>query len=120
MSEHDERHANEPRPVEERNVERLLGKAYRPETPSASFVADVTGRMLDEAAARQGNRLRMEDHMRTSGNKNWRVWIPWAIAAMVMIAIGIVAVVVALGKYDTAVRREGAVVWINGDAYVPA
>ena len=40
MSEHDERHSDDAKPAAAMNVERLLAKAYRPETPSASFAAE--------------------------------------------------------------------------------
>src|SRR5688500_2043550 len=109
MSEHD-KNINESKPVEEQNLERLLTTSYRPETPSASVVADVTERMLEEAAAARSAAgtvsMRMGAHMRTSGS-NWRIWIPSAIAATLMIVLGVRAAVVAMRK-DDAVRREVA------------
>ena len=67
--------------VADQNVERLISKAYRPESPSPDFAQRVTKRMLAEASGRAAATPRRRQ------TALWSV-ARWAVAAVVLIAIG--------------------------------
>jgi ferric-dicitrate binding protein FerR (iron transport regulator)/tetratricopeptide (TPR) repeat protein len=69
--------------IAERNVERLVSTAYRPEVPSQEFVERVATAMLAEARERAASApVRRQSVLRRS--------LPWAVAATLLLSLGAV------------------------------
>src|SRR5688572_28234081 len=74
-----------PNHIGDDNIERLLSRAYEPVEPDGAFVEQVRARMVREGTRRADSRRPRE----------WR-WGWAALAAGVMLAVGVVAVVMKL------------------------
>jgi tetratricopeptide (TPR) repeat protein len=98
--------------VADRNVERLLAEAYRPEVPDSDFVARTTAAM--QQAATEFSSARAPGRR---GRLTWRL-VRWSVAATLLVAAG--AVLGALWLAKPGYEREGSLVWINGKPYRPA
>ncbi len=78
--------------VGDQNVERLLGKAYQPETPDSEFVKRVEALMV--SAAREGAEARAHESPRVTIARRpayqWRKLAWSAVAATILVGVGFV------------------------------
>ncbi len=70
--------------VAERNVERLIAAAYRPEVPDADFLDRATQAVQDAA----GERRQATAQSRTARRSVALRWAGWAVAAAALVALG--------------------------------
>jgi ferric-dicitrate binding protein FerR (iron transport regulator) len=95
-------------PIAERNVERLLTSAYRPEAPSAAFVAEVRAAMR---AAAQG-RATPSPRPQAGGLRS----LAWAVAASLLLVLGAIVGLALLGEHAPPQPGETAQAAARGQA----
>ena len=104
-----ENQPDDPSPVADENVERLLAGAYRPEVPDAEFVDRTTAAMQtaagEQAAPTIGRRRSVAKRL-----------LAWTAAASLLVAVGAIAGTVFLA--GPGYHRQGMLVWIDGQSYV--
>lgn len=104
--------------IGDHNVERLLSSAYQPEPLDPEFVRRVHTRACE--AAKEGRRRTATSP--ASADDVWRKPRVWLAAGCISLAV-VLAVgyfVTSKGPRETDYYRDGKLVWINGQAYVPA
>ena len=110
-----EHESDDVQPIADQNTERLLAGAYRPEKPDPAYIAQVTAAMRAVAAQRAEPDLPMPvARPRSTATR----WVAWLAAASVLVAVGVVAGAMFLGR--PGFQRQDGTVWINGRAYVEA
>ena len=113
---------NQPSPQEnvigDQNVERLLTTAYQPEALDPEFVRRVHARAGE--AAKEGRRRTATSP--ASSNDAWSKPRLWLAAGCISLAVVFAAgyFVANKGPRKTDYYPDGTLVWINGQAYVPA
>ena len=98
--------------VADRNVERLLAEAYRPEIPDPDFVERTTAAMQATIAATP-----TEPRPPRPSSLSWRI-VRWTVAATLLVSVGVLLGSVWLTQ--PGYQREGIIVWIDGKPYKPA
>ena len=118
-------HSNIPQPspssvpssneVGDRNVERLLAHAYKPEPPSAEFAQQVEARMWFAAQELAKARAEARKPQLTAPRTRWSLAGPLAACA----ALLLLAFYVGFRSQPPGYYREGPIVWIDGQPYHP-
>ncbi|MGA2257597.1 MAG: VIT domain-containing protein, partial [Thermoguttaceae bacterium] len=110
-----EKEPDDVHPIADRNTERLLAGAYRPEMPDPSFLAQVTTAMHAVAGRRAKPAQAVPVSRSQSAAKRW---IGWVAAAGVLLALGVVAGTILRAR--PSFQRQDGTIWIDGRAYVEA
>ena len=112
--------------IGEQNVERLVERAYQPQTPDPGSVRRVEEHVLKETRRSPEVDEGTLPPVRPAGRsrrRNWRALLPWAVALSLLVVVGFLIVFRGGDKNtdepsEPTVYRDGPLMWIDGQAYV--